>query len=209
MNKKDLAYAEIVHNALSLPSNCYGQNGILHQFEYVVAIDDDITSAIWAVKAAKEMAKAYKTFPTILCVGGKGILSRHLYAESEAEVQRSACLQLGYPQDLVYFEGLQTGRNTAENVANVYKLVNCNYLRRRNVLFCVTKRQSLAYGIELRKHAPYMNSYLLVIDETVEEACKMLNAKALCGGEMILHELACILPRYDEYAKKHPAPAAT
>lgn len=204
MKKEDLKNAQLVHSALCLPTDCYDQNGTLIQFEYIVAIDDDITSAIYAVKLAKEMARMYRTYPTILCVGGQGILSRHLYSESEARVLYTACLQLGYPKDLVYCEGLDTGHNSIENVENVYKLVNCNYLRRRNVLFCVAKRQSLAYGIVLRKHTTYMNYRLYVIDESVEQACKLMNGKALCGGEMMLHELAGILPRYDEYAKKHP-----
>jgi len=206
MKEKDFACAKIVYDALCIKSDHLDQNGVIRPFKYIVAIDDDVTSAIWAVKNAREIHRIYGFYPTILCVGGKGMLSRHLYNESEAEVLANTCSSLGYIGDLLWVQGLDTGKNAVENIRNIAMMVDVNYFNRPNVLFCVTKRQSLIYSQIQRKQVPHLNAYWFVIEETLEEACKMMNAKSLCGGEMMLHELAGILPRCEREAGITQAP---
>lgn len=199
MKKEDFAVAKKLYETLCLPSDCYDENGILKRFDYVVAIDDDVTSAIYAVRMARQLVKIYGFYPMILCVGGKGILSRHLYNKSEAEVLADVCLRLGYPKDLVWYQGLQTGRNSGENIKNVAKVTHAHYCHQPSVLFCVTKRQSLRYVLTQRKQEPYINAGWYVIEEPFEKACKLMNAKSLCGGEMMVHEVAAIFPRCQQH----------
>ena len=203
MNKKDFAMAERLYEVLCLPSDCYDENGTLKNFDYVVAIDDDVTSAIHAVKKAREIHKIYGRYPTILCVGGKGILSRHLYNKTEAEVLADVCIDLGYPKDLVWYKDLETGKNTGENIRNVAKLTRSHFKHRPEILFCVTKRQSLRYILTQQKQAPYINAGWYVIEESMKQACKMMNGKSLYGGEMMVHEIAGILPRCQQYEGKY------
>ena len=200
MNAKDLSLAEGLYDVLCLPSDCYTESGTLKSFEYVVAIDDDVTSAIYAVKMARQIHKIYGFYPTILCVGGQGILSRHLYGKPEAEVLANTCLRLGYPKDLVWYHSLNLGRNTGENIKNVAKVTHAHYRHQPSVLFCVTKRQSLRYKLTQEKQEPYIKAGWYVIEEPFEKACKLMNAKSLCGGEMMVHEIAAILPRCQQYA---------
>ena len=203
MNKTDFTIAKKLYEILCLPSTCYDENNNLKDYAYVVAIDDDVTSAIYAVRMARQIKKIHCHYPTILCVGGKGILSRHIYNKSEAEVLADICLQLGYPKDLVWYKGLETGQNTGENIVNVGKCVRAHFNRRPKVLFCVTKRQSLRYILTQQKQEPYLDAGWYVIEESIQAACKMMNAKSLCGREMMVHEVAAILPRCQQYAGKY------
>ncbi len=200
MNAKDFALAEGLYNVLCLPSDCYTQSGDLKKCDYVVAIDDDVTSAIHAVKAARQIKETYGFFPTILCVGGQGILSRHLYGRTEAEVLADVCRRLGYPKDLIWHQGLNSGRNTGENIKNIAKVTHAHFRHQPTVLFCVTKRQSLRYILTQQKQEPYLKACWYVIEEPFQKACKLMNAKSLCGGEMMVHEIAAILPRCQQYA---------
>ena len=203
MKQDDFAMAERLHEVLCLPSDCYDENGNLKKFEYVVAIDDDVTSAIYAVRMARQIREIYGFYPTILCVGGKGILSRHLYNKSEAEVLADVCVKLCYPQDLIWTQGLKHGKNTGENIQNVAKVVCASFNHRPSVLFCVTKRQSLRYILTQRKQEPYIDAGWYVIEESMKQACKLMNAKSLCGGEMMVQEVAAILPRCQMYCGKY------
>ena len=206
MNKTDFEIAKDLYEVLCLPSDCFGENGVLKKSDYIVAIGDDVISAIYAVRLARKTEEIYHKKPVILCVGGKGFLSRHLYDKAEAEVLKDMCLKLDYPKDLVYSQNLGTGRNTGENIKNVGKCVGATYVRRPKVLFCVTKRRSLRYILTQRKQEPYIDASWYVIEEPLEKATKMLNAKALCEGEMILHEIASILPLCQLYAGKYQEP---
>ena len=201
MNKQELAIAKEIYDVLCIPSDCCDEKGNLKEFDYVVAIDDDVTSAIYAVNMARQIKKIHGEYPTILCVGGKGILSRHLYNKSEAEVLADVCLRLGYPKNLVWYEGFETGKNAAENIQNVAEFIKCLY-KPRSVLFCVTKRQSLWYAVMQQEQAPYLDVSWCVINETFEEACKLMNAKSLCDGEMMLHEVAAIMPLCQRYVEE-------
>ena len=200
MKEKDFECAELVYNKLCMPSDCYDDEGKLLEFDYVVAIDDDISSAIHAVRKAREIAMATGHYPKILCVGGKGILSRYLYDKSEAKVLADVCFGLKYRHDLVRCKGMDTGKNTPENLKNLAKHVLSDGLQQPRILICVTKRQSLRYVLAQRKLLPNMFIRWFVIDEPLLKACRLDNAKSLCDNEMMLHELAAILPRCEEYA---------
>ena len=206
MKEKDFACAKVVYDALCIQSDCFDKNGVIKPFDYVVAIDDDATSAIWAVKNAQKIHKIYGRYPIILCVGGRGILSSHLYDVSEAEVLAYVCRELWYPDYMVRVQGLDTGKNAVDHIKNIAMMVDLSESNRPSVLFCVTKRQSLIYSQIQRKQVPLLTPDWFVIDESLEEACKLMNAKSLCGGEMMLHELAGILPRCEREAGITMAP---
>ena len=141
----------------------------------VIALDDDPTSALWAVWLYYRIYAAYGYYPGIICAGGFGPLSRIVNGNrSEAEVLRRVCLNLGVTRERLILAPL--GTNTGANVQAVRKML----LPGQNVIWSVTKRQSLRTERTVAKQAPELMSYYFVIEETLDEAAKLMNGKILC-----------------------------
>ena len=89
MNEKMFARshraAEVIYNALAVKSNCFVKANKPVRADFVIAIDDDPTSALWASWMYHKIRAEYGYRPAVLCVGGKGLLSRHTHAK------RSCC----------------------------------------------------------------------------------------------------------------------
>ena len=78
MKKKFYEAANLLHSVLKAETNCF-QNGSIIAATHVVAIDDDATSAMYAAKLYHQIHKKHGYYPTVLCVGGKGLMSRHTH----------------------------------------------------------------------------------------------------------------------------------
>ncbi len=193
MKKKFHEAAELVHSTLRFYSNCYSDGKIIPATQ-IVAIDDDVTSAMWAAKLFYKIRKTYNHSPTILCVGGKGLMSKHTHQKSEADLLSYVLQQLGI--DKQYIVCLGEGRNSGDNVQAVAKYSKANAI----TLWCVTQRLSLRLERTQAKQAPQLKSYYYVIEQNIDDVMRYYNGKGLCGGQMLLHELASILNRCEAYA---------
>ena len=175
MKKKFYEAANLLHSVLKAETNCF-QNGSIIAATHVVAIDDDATSAMYAAKLYHQIHKKHGYYPTVLCVGGKGLMSRHTHQKSEAELLAYTAQKLGVACEHIVILG--EGKNSGDNV--------------------------LAVAFELKgtqaKQAPEIKSYYFVICQTIDEVMRLYNGKGLCGGQMLLHELASILNRCEAYA---------
>ena len=198
---KDFRYAQIVHDALCAKTDCFDNEGKICMCRYIVCIDDDVTSAISASKISALHKKTYGYTPVILCVGGKGLMSKWTHSMSEGAFLAECCHTMGIPKSGT--KVLDKGRNTGENIKAVSTQVGES---EGIVLFVATKRLSLRLNLSMQKQAPNINARYYVIDESVFEACKLYNGKRLKGGEMMLHELASILNRCDAYSGTFQVP---
>ncbi len=197
--------ASIVHEMLSIESNCFdgGKYGELRKYNYIVCIDDDPTSAIYAARLAKKHNELYGFMPLILCVGGKGLMSRWTHKTSEGKHLAYVCHRLGIPEEATVV--LDHGTNTGANVLEV-----ANYISQQEVpptvVFVATKRLSLRLCLTVSKQAPKLDARFYVIRESLKEACKWYNGKRLGENQMMFHELASILNRCEAYAGKYQDP---
>ena len=188
--------AEVIYNNLCIKSTCFADEAQKPvPADCIVALDDDPTSALWAVWLYYRIYAAYGYYPGIICVGGFGPLSRIVNGNrSEAEVLRRVCLNLGVTRERLMLAPL--GTNTGANVQAVRKML----LPGQNVIWSVTKRQSLRTERTVAKQAPELMSYYFVIEETLDEAAKLMNGKILCQKEVMYQELAGLLERCEKYA---------
>ena len=185
--------AELVHSKLCFQTNCY-ENGRVIRADQLVAIDDDATSAFAAAKVFYEIRKEYGYCPKILCVGGKGLMSKYTHEKSEAELLAYVLEQLGIHRERI--EILGEGRNSGDNVLAVAKVTPEN----TTTIWCCTQRLSLRLERTQAQQAPQMKSYYYVEEQSLDDVMKLYNGKGLCEGEMLLHELASILNRCEAYA---------
>lgn len=193
MKAKFYEAANLVHATLRFYSNCYIDGKIVPATQ-IVAIDDDITSAMWAAKLFYEVRQVHGFSPMVLCVGGKGLMSKHTHKKSEADLLSFVLQQLGV--DKSHIVCLGEGRNSGDNVLAVAKYSSATAI----TLWCATQRLSLRLERTQVQQAPQLKSFYYVIEQNLNEVMRYYNGKGLCGGQMLLHELASILNRCDAYA---------
>lgn len=198
MNEKMFARshraAEVIYNALAVKSNCFVKANKPVRADFVIAIDDDPTSALWASWMYHKIRAEYGYRPAVLCVGGKGLLSRHTHDKSEAELLRDVCIRLGVSPQSIGLAPL--GTNTGANVQAVKKIIPAG----QTAIWCITKRQSLRTERTVAQQAPEIISRYFVIEEKLDEAAKLMNGKGLAQMEMMFHEIAGTLERCERYA---------
>ena len=192
--------AKLLHETLRIKTNCYDENEKIIRATQIVAIDDDAISALYAALLFYEIRRTYGYSPKMLCVGGKGLMSKHTHQKSEAELLAYVLERLGI--DRQFISCLGEGRNSGDNVLAV-----ANATPKGEVtLWCVTQRLSLRLERTQAQQALQLKSYYFVIEESIAEVMKYYNGKGLCGGQMLLHELASILNRCEAYAGTFQAP---
>nr|QIM10716.1 hypothetical protein PlAlph_6080 [uncultured Alphaproteobacteria bacterium] len=200
---KTFRCAQLIHDTLCAKTD-YMDGGKICLCGYIVCIDDDATSAIYAAKLAKLHKQTYGFMPKILCVGGKGLMSRWTHKGSEGAFLANCCRKMDIPKNKLVV--LDKGNDTGHNVLEI-----ANYIKRHDagnstVLLALTKRLSLRYMLTMKQQAPEVNARCYVIEESVFEACKWYNGKRVGCGEVMLHELASVLNRCDRYAGTFQAP---
>lgn len=218
MKEKILKAARIVHDYFCISSNCFFTENIPPEIkqqikgnykdiiprkvDYLVAVDDDITSALHAAWLYYLIRWTYHICVPVICVGGKGLLSMHTHQTSEAELLADVLRKLGISfQKIKIFE---KGHNTGDNIQAVAKYVD----EGKKVTWCLTQRLSLRLERTLAKQAPslWSNSYYYVPEQSLADVMQLYNGKGLCNGEMLMHELASILNRCEAYAGTFQAP---
>ena len=212
-NSQDWKDCETVLNCLSIKSDCYDT---MHQHivtKYIACCDDDPASAIGAAFIYHELTKCGHE-PVVLCVGGLGLLSQFMDIPSEADRLASFCKLLGVPNDKIVI--LSDGRNTGENIREIAKHVADDF---GDITFCLTKRLSLRFERSFKKQFPKFyaeaggkalpHDYYHVLEDSLDDTCNWVNAKAADGNRMMLHEIASIYPRCLEYSGKFQLPIDT
>lgn len=215
---RDYVDAALILSELKVKSDCFNPDGTVVRARYLVCIDDDITSAFYAMYLYRLIHKTYGYYPFLLCVGGTGPLSKHLNEEgvSEGMKQRMVCLELGArAKDITV---LDHGTNTGLNCLDVYKHVvkSCG-----KVIFCVTTRLSLRlertfaflsrqYPTEVRLNQfealKAAGVHWYVPHESLSDMMQAYNCKGLAKGVMFLAEVASIYDRIVRYSGKIQAP---
>ena len=206
MNKKTKDYeaACLVHENLCSKTDCFYPSGGLKKFDFLVCIDDDPTSAVYAVRIAKKHYLLYGVYPYILCVGNKGLLSRWTHKTTEGRFLREVCVRLFFPENMTVV--LDNGRNTGENILAIRNFLQESKNMDKTVLFCCTKRLSLRVKLTQQAQAESIHAFYYVIQESMDEACKWYNGKRFGNCTMMYHELASILNRCEAYAGTFQAP---
>lgn len=202
--KKDYEAANLLHQVLCAKTNCFEIGNQLKKTDFIVSIDDDPTSAIYAVRLAKMHYREYGVYPSILCVGNKGLLSRWTHKTTEGKFLQNVCIRLGFPKELTVV--LDNGRNTGENILEILQFLKSTGNMDKIVLFCCTKRLSLRIQLTQLAQAKSIHALYYVIEESLNEACKWYNGKRFGNCTMMYHELASILNRCEAYAGTFQAP---
>lgn len=209
--KQDFTDAEIVLAQLSVKTNCFDKQGKVVDAQYLICVDDDITSAFYAADIYHQIYQTYGYYPIILCVGGVGPLSKYTNNKDESEGKKLArvCEKLNVlPNHLIV---LDKGTNTGLNCLDIYNTVAGKCWK---MIMCLTMRLSL----RLKQTFEYLDhqypdkvdasslaklvsaTYYYVPEESVEDMMHMYNCKGLCKGAMLLSEIASIYDRTYRYA---------
>ncbi len=194
MKKIYFEAATLLHETLRKKTNCFLPNGKIVKATRLVAIDDDATSAFIAAKCFYIIRKEYGYHPNILCVGGKGLMSKHTHNQSEAELLADVLRRLGIPKECIIILG--EGKNSGQNVLAVKAVTKPEDI----TIWCCTQRLSLRLERTQAQQAPEVKSYYCVPEQTLEDVMCYYNGKGICDGQMLLHELASILNRCEAYA---------
>lgn len=206
-SKQDFNDMMLILSVLRVKSDCFETDGVVKRARYVVCIDDDITSAFYAMYIYHLIFSTHGYHPFILCVGGKGMLSKYTNEKGESEGMKLSrvCVELGADPNLITV--LDNGTNTGLNCLDIYRQVAKNPGK---VIICVTMR--LGKRLE-RTWAFLPKQYSKVIDirtfeliqingvhfyspdETVEDMMQVYNCKGLGHGVMLLAEVASVYNR--------------
>ena len=214
---QDFKDAELILRSLCVETDCFIDGKIIRA-RYLVAIDDDPTSAFYTAYVYHLIYQTYAYHPFVLCVGGKGPLSKYTNErdESEGDKQRRVCIALGVqPSDI---RVLDKGTNTGENLLDIVLSVSSSPGR---IIMCLTGRLSLRLRQTLlyldRQYADRLDKqafdeimrqgvYYYVPEESVDDQMQLYNCKGLAGGLLLLSEVASIYNRIRRYSGTLQAP---
>lgn len=205
----DWKNAQKVFDFYKQETTCFDEKGLLRvRPQYVVAMDDDMVSAYYAVYIAEVTYRQFHIRPKILCVGGIGMLSKYLNRLDDGTVlsegQKLAMVvrRLGYSHCAV----LDKGNNTGANIKEIVDYIAFNYAYDAPVIFCLTQRLSkrvertVAYSTRQFPGTVELNAYYYVPGERLQDMCQLYNGKAIAEGLPLLSEAAALYDRMNRYA---------
>ena len=205
----DWKNAQKVFDFYKQETTCFDEKGLLRvRPQYVVAMDDDMVSAYYAVYIAEVTYRQFHIRPKILCVGGIGMLSKYLNRLDDGTVlsegQKLAMVvrRLGYS----HCDVLDKGNNTGANIKEIVDYIAFNYAYDAPVIFCLTQRLSkriertVAYSSKQFPGTVELNAYYYVPGERLQDMCQLYNGKAIAEGLPLLSEAAALYDRMNRYA---------
>lgn len=225
-SSEDFAQAQIIHDFLRYNANstCFNADGTLKEVEYIACLDDDPWSAVSAAKIFHQAVSEGQD-PTMLCIGGVGLLSTWInYSKlstkryTEGMRLKEVCAALGVPEKAIIV--LDKGINTGENIREIAKLME-KANRHGDILFTPTirlyHRWERSFKKQIGEHLAQIwgmpeflinvpNDYYFIQDQTLKEACCWMNGKRVGNCQMMFHELAAIVPLMKEYTGKFMLP---
>lgn len=211
--KKDVAAAMTILDFFCVKTDCFGENGQVFPARYLVAIDDDPMSAFQAAYLYHLIYQTHGFHPTVLCVGGKGPLSKFTNENGETEGMklRRVCISLGVKGS--YIVVLDRGTHTG---ANLKDIVTCAAAPEGLTIFCLTVRLSFRLKqtlLALDKQYPELADdfakmmaagvkYYVPEQEDADSQCHAFNGKSLARRLFWFSEVASIYDRYLKYVKE-------
>lgn len=172
--------------------------------DFLVVYDDDMISA---AKASLMWYKLMDLFGEkgvngkrrkIICLGGKGAMSKYLYRETEGELLKNTLIKLRIQsEDIVVLDG---GSNTGENLRVLNQKING-----QKAMIMVTQRLSAIFKYSQMQQFPEMDIVYCTIYQSLEDSCHLYNGMALYYRLPILHFWAHVVKRIKSYEGKFMA----
>lgn len=216
-SSQDCKDAEKVLSCFTVKTDCFLDGKVINA-KYLVAIDDDESSAFFAAYLYHLIYKTHGYHPFVLCVGGVGRLSRYLNNkdETEGENLRRVCIALGVRRNdiCVLCKGTNTGKNLLE-------IVSCVSLSPGKMVMCLTGRLSLRvrqtfmfldkqYADCLDKKAfralMQKGVYYYVPEVGFFDQAHEFNSKKIANKLLLFSEVASIYNRVRRYSGTFQAP---
>ncbi len=204
--KEDFIDMMLILSVLKVETTCFNADGSVKRLRYVFCVDDDITSAFYAMYIYYLVYTTYNYYPFLVCVGGRGMLSKFTNEKGESEGMKlkRVCLGLGAREEDITV--LDSGTNTGKNCLEVYQFLAKKPGRS---CFCLTTRLSKRWErtwVFLPKQYKEVDSYTFemvnqagieyyVPSETADDMLQVYNGKGLASGVMLLGEVASIYNR--------------
>ena len=211
----DWENAKKVFDFYKQETTCFDKKGnLVVRPQYVVAIDDDMISAFYAVQIAQKTYRQFGIRPKLLCVGGLGMLSKYLNRLEDGTILSEGhklwwvARQLGWDYGTI----LDKGNNTGANIKEIIDYVSSYHTFNAPVVFCLTQRLSkrvertVAFSTTQFPGTNPLNAYYYVPGESLREMCKLYNGKAVAGGLPLLSEAAALYDRMNRYVDIYMAP---
>ncbi|MBR1600392.1 MAG: hypothetical protein IJ677_02310 [Alphaproteobacteria bacterium] len=206
---RDWENAQKVFDFYKQETTCFDERGLLRaRPQYVVAMDDDMVSAYYAVYIAEVTYRQFHIRPKILCVGGIGMLSKYLNRLSDGPVmsEGSKLAMVARWLGNSYCSVLDKGNNTGANIKEVIDYLAFYEVFDAPIVFCLTQRLSkrvertIAYSTTQFPGTRPLNAYYYVPGESLQDMCQLYNGKAIAGGLPLLSEAAALYDRMNRYA---------
>ena len=206
---RDWENAQKVFDFYKLETTCFDEQGKLKvRPHYVIAIDDDMISAYYAVYIAEVTYRQFHIRPKILCVGGVGMLSKYLNRLDDGTVisEGSKLAMVARWLGSTYCSVLDKGNNTGANIKEIIDYLAFYEVSDAPVVFCLTQRLSkriertVAYSTAQFPGTKPLNAYYYVPEESLRDMCQLYNGKAIAGGLPLLSEAAALYDRMNRYA---------
>ncbi len=197
-------YAHVVHEFFKQETTCLDAQGkLVIKPQYVVAIDDDPVSAYYAAIIMKKAMMQFGQYPKLLCVGGKGMLSKYLNRLSDGTVLSEGQKLFMTAQRVHSFPAhvLDGGNNTGANLKEIIDYLAAKGDSDAPIVFCPTQRLSkrlertIVFTPQQFPGTKPLNAYYYVHGETLEEVLQLYNGKGLANGLPLLSELAALYDR--------------
>jgi hypothetical protein len=209
--------ARVVHDFFKQETTCLDAQGKLTlQPQYVVAIDDDPISAYYAAIIMKKTMLQFGKYPKLLCVGGKGMLSKYLNRLEDGTVLSEGQKLFMTTHQIHDFPAhvLDSGNNTGANLKEIIDYLAAKGNSDAPIVFCPTQRLSkrlertVVFTPQQFPGTKPLNAYYYVHGETLEEVLQPYNGKGLAKGLLLLSELAAVYDRTgtEKYVGKYMAP---
>ena len=211
----DWENAKKVFDFYKQETTCLDRRGqLIVQPQYVVAMDDDMVSAFYAVQIAKQAFKQFGAKPHLLFVGGIGMLSKYMNRLDDGTVLSEGQKLSWVARQLGNFYGsiLDKGNNTGANIKEIIDYLSFDHASGAPVIFCLTQRLSkrvertVAFSTRQFPNTSPLNAYYYVPEEDIRDVCNLYNGKAIAGGLPLLSEAAALYDRMNRYVGVYMAP---
>lgn len=177
----------------------------LLNYDNVIFYDDDITVVLEGAKLWFKLKALYGDKGAVMrqprraiFLGGKGLMSSWLYKETEGRHLASVATKMGIEKERQVI--LDQGTNTGECLRELRRyLCPPGIVYSGRCLIVVTQRLSLILKQSIALQWPQLDADYYVIEQSVEESCRLYNGMALAGGRPLLHFWAHVVNRFDRY----------
>ena len=196
-------------------TTCLDRRGqLIVQPQYVVAMDDDMVSAFYAVQIAKQAFKQFGNKPHLLFVGGIGMLSKYMNRLDDGTVLSEGQKLSWVARQLGNFHSsiLDKGNNTGANIKEIIDYLSFYHASDAPVIFCLTQRLSkrvertVAFSTRQFPNTFPLNAYYYVPGEELRDVCQLYNGKGIAQGLPLLSEAAALYDRMNRYVGVYMAP---